>query len=244
MLVQARPGYWHQAAAATLPRNCLLDLVKLCCSDTGDAEGETVQRTVLRFTVTSPARAEPAEEVVLETVDWIRWREVFSLWMVATTAIPKFSPEVRRVAGRGDGVTCAEMSGGHVITGHVSGARRLWDPATGDCVAVAGGHEGHVSCLVPVDLLHQAPYRTSALRHHLLVSGERIVLSIAQCGEVVVLSNYYITGGGPTDSALVVAVLADSYSAPRAAAAARYKRHQYGVVAVSVLVTTMAVLAR
>ena len=38
--------------------------------------------------------------------------------------------------------------------------------------------------------------------------------------------------------------MADSYSAPRAAAAARYKRHQYGVVAVSVLVTTMAVLAR
>ena len=45
----------------------------------------------------------------------------------------------------------------------------------------------------------------------------------------------------------MVAVLADSYSAPRAAAAACYmcyKRHQYGVVAASVLVTTMAVLAR
>ena len=127
MLVQARPGYWHQAAAATLPRNCLLDLVKLCCSDTGDAEGDTVQRTVLRFTVTSPARAEPAEEVVLETVDWIRWREVFSLWMVATTAVAKFSPEVRRVAGLGDGVTCAEMSGGHVITEltRVRGAARV-----------------------------------------------------------------------------------------------------------------------
>ena len=72
MLVQARPGYWHQAAAATLPRNCLLDLVKLCCSDTGDTEGDTVQRTVLRFTVTSPARAEPAEEVVLETHSIVR----------------------------------------------------------------------------------------------------------------------------------------------------------------------------
>ena len=162
-------------------------MVKLCCSDTGDAEGDSLQRTVLKFTVTSPASAEAAEEVVLETVDWIRWREVFSLWMVTTTAIAKFSPEVRRVAGRGDGVTCAEMSGGHVITGHVSGVRRVWDPATGDCVVVAGGHEGHVTCLVPVDLLHQAPYRAAALRHHLLVSGESVVLSTAQCGEVLLL---------------------------------------------------------
>ena len=52
---------------------------------------------------------------------------------------------------------------------------------------VAGGHEGHVTCLVPVDLLHQAPYRAAALRHHLLVSGESVVLSTAQCGEVLLL---------------------------------------------------------
>ena len=31
--LQSTPGYWHTAATAILPRNCLLELVKTCCSD-------------------------------------------------------------------------------------------------------------------------------------------------------------------------------------------------------------------
>ena len=31
--LQGAPGYWHTAASALLPRNCLLELVKTCCSD-------------------------------------------------------------------------------------------------------------------------------------------------------------------------------------------------------------------
>ena len=47
------------------------------------------------------------------------------------------------------------MSGGYMVTGHASGSRMVWDLVTGESVVLPARHEGHVQCLLPVDVLHQ-----------------------------------------------------------------------------------------
>ena len=42
-----------------------------------------------------------------------------------------------------------------MVTGHASGSRMVWDLVTGESVVLPARHEGHVQCLLPVDVLHQ-----------------------------------------------------------------------------------------
>ena len=53
---------------------------------------------------------------------------------------------------------CSQISGGFLVTGHASGSRMVWDLGTGESLALPARHEGHVQCLLPVDVLHQVTH--------------------------------------------------------------------------------------
>ena len=111
------------------------------------------------------------------------------------------------------------ISGGYIVTGHVSGARCVWDMVTCDSVTLPTCHEDQVTCLALVDVLHQGPYH-GGLQHHVLVSG-----------------------GGHLDSSLMVSVLPDQFSGQLdKTQEVRLRRHNYGVVTISVLDSSMAVM--
>ena len=159
-------------------------------------------------------------DVVMEASSWVRWREVFSKWMVTQHYLTRFTPLVTRLSVE-DNVSCVELSGQYLVTGHGSGVRSVVDLVTGDTVTLPSQHQGHVQCLALVDLLHTGPYH-AGLQHHVLVSG-----------------------GGGTDSSIIVSVLPDQYcpSITRSQEV-RVKRHHYGVLSISVLDTSMAVLGQ
>ena len=219
-------GYWHQAATSCIPRNCLMELVRTAYGDKRlDKEGD-LQKTVMKMTLRTsdtevsemyPDDAEAGVKLSMETVDWINWKQVFRSWMVANNYLDKFAPEVTELDT--DGVTCVGISGGYIVTGHVSGARCVWDMVTCDSVTLPTCHEDQVTCLALVDVLHQGPYH-GGLQHHVLVSG-----------------------GGHLDSSLVVSVLPDQFSGQLdKTQEVRLRRHNYGVVTISVLDSSMAVM--
>ena len=140
--------------------------------------------------------------------------------MVTQHYLTRFTPLVTRLSVE-DNVSCVELSGQYLVTGHGSGVRSVVDLVTGDTVTLPSQHQGHVQCLALVDLLHTGPYH-AGLQHHVLVSG-----------------------GGGTDSSIIVSVLPDQYcpSITRSQEV-RVKRHHYGVLSISVLDTSMAVLGQ
>ena len=80
------------------------------CPKDGD-----MQKTVLKFVLRGPNTGEmyegAGEDLVLETVDWIRWEEVFRCWMISSNYINKFSSCSKIIpCDPGDAVTCAEVT--------------------------------------------------------------------------------------------------------------------------------------
>ena len=225
-VLQKVPGYWHQAATSCIPRNCLMELVRTAYGDKRlDKEGD-LQKTVMKMTLRTsdtevsemyPDDGEAGVKLSMETVDWINWKQVFRSWMVANNYLDKFAPEVTELDT--DAVTCVGISGEYIVTGHVSGARCVWDMVTCDSVTLPTCHEDQVTCLALVDVLHQGPYH-GGLQHHVLVSG-----------------------GGHLDSSLLVSVLPDQFSGQLdKTQEVRLRRHNYGVVTISVLDSSMAVM--
>ena len=137
-LYLSRPGYWHNAATSCIPRNCLMELISSACSDQQQDGDSEMQRTIFRFSIKT---TEEEEEVVdretraveVEASNWVRWREVWSTWMVSQSYVTQFSPEQRLVTSGADhgSVSCLEVSGHYVVTGHGSGVRVVWDMMAG-----------------------------------------------------------------------------------------------------------------
>ena len=105
-----------------------MELVRTAYGDKRlDKEGD-LQKTVMKMTLRTsdtevsemyPDDAEAGVKLSMETVDWINWKQVFRSWMVANNYLDKFAPEVTELDT--DGVTCVGISGGYIVTGHVSG---------------------------------------------------------------------------------------------------------------------------
>ena len=106
----------------------------------------------------------------LECADSANWKAIFVSWAL-TGAPGKFSPHTRELSLCQDPVTCLAVSGRLVVAGHASGSRRVWDTEQdGEGVVCGLRHQGYVSGLRLVDLLHRGPYH-SGLGHHAFVTG-------------------------------------------------------------------------
>ena len=137
-LLQSRPGYWHNAATSSIPRNCLMELISSACSDQQQDGDSEMQRTIFRFSIRTAEEEEDRDgaesrAVEVEASNWVRWREVWSTWMVSQSYVTQFTPEQRLMTHGGEhgSVSCMEVSGHYVVTGHGSGVRVVWDMVSG-----------------------------------------------------------------------------------------------------------------
>ena len=97
------------------------------------------------------------------------WRGIFLAW--ARTGTVGRLPAVSRSLALGDSVTCLQLSGSFLVTGHASGLRRVWDlEQEGEGRSCVLRHQAPVSGLQLVDLLGRPPYH-SGLVHHAMVTG-------------------------------------------------------------------------